>query len=553
LLLRALFCILPCFAVVSALSAQPLISPGGIVNSASFAPPLSPGGAIAQGSIFSIFGSKLGPATGVQPSAFPLGTALGGSSVKVIQGNTSVDAVPLYASDGLINAIMPSNAPTGKVSVQVTYGGTKSNLAPVQVAVSAPGIYTATGGGIGPGILQNFVATGVPPINSASATATPGQIMILWLTGLGPIKGPDNAAPPTGTLPFPVEVWVGGKSVTNIAYAGRTPCCAGVDEIAFTLPANVPAGCFVPVTVRVGGTAVSNTVTMAIDGQGAACSDAGNPFSAPLTQGKKVGVVSLVRQTRHSDSGTVTDLTADRATGAFVTASGSGFIFNAAVAVPPPGSCSVYSGVGDYTSGAAPFAFPTSVLDAGSLTLTGPAGNQSFAQTTVGSVTYYATPSGESSSLASFTAGAPALYLNAGTFKITGAGGADVGAFTASVTVPGSGITWTNRDQITTVDRTQPLTVNWSGTGAVTVEGVSYDAPTNTSTEFQCQAPAGSTSFTVPAWILANLPFSKIASPSSQALIGISSVSAPVPFTASGLDSGAVVVVSGQEKFVTLK
>ena len=52
--------------------AQPLISPKGIVNSASFAPPQTVGGAVAQGSIFSIFGTQMGPAAGVQPTAFPL-------------------------------------------------------------------------------------------------------------------------------------------------------------------------------------------------------------------------------------------------------------------------------------------------------------------------------------------------------------------------------------------------------------------------------------------------------------------------------------------------
>jgi len=31
---------------------------------------------------------------------------------------------------------------------------------------------------------------------------------------------------------------------------GRTPCCAGLDQIVFTLPADTPNGCYVPVTVR---------------------------------------------------------------------------------------------------------------------------------------------------------------------------------------------------------------------------------------------------------------------------------------------------------------
>ena len=66
----------------SALAAQPLISPGGVVNSASYQLPSLPGGALAQGSIFSIFGTGLGPPSpGVQASEFPLRVTLAGVSV----------------------------------------------------------------------------------------------------------------------------------------------------------------------------------------------------------------------------------------------------------------------------------------------------------------------------------------------------------------------------------------------------------------------------------------------------------------------------------------
>src|SRR5437016_3299765 len=83
------------------------IFPRGVVNAASFAAPGLPGGGIARGSIFSIFGKNLGP-TSSPMLAFPLVLNLGGASVKVSQGTTSVDAIPLFVSPGQINAIMPS-------------------------------------------------------------------------------------------------------------------------------------------------------------------------------------------------------------------------------------------------------------------------------------------------------------------------------------------------------------------------------------------------------------------------------------------------------------
>ena len=105
------------FLVTSAeLLALPRIVPKGIVNAAGFVRPGLPAGNIARGSIFSIFGGQLGPEAGAVVSSFPLQTSLAGVSIQVTQGETSVDAIPLFVRDGQINAIMPSDAPLGRVS-----------------------------------------------------------------------------------------------------------------------------------------------------------------------------------------------------------------------------------------------------------------------------------------------------------------------------------------------------------------------------------------------------------------------------------------------------
>jgi hypothetical protein len=81
---------------VAVAQAQPFIYSRGIVNAASFVPPGLPGGSIAQGSLFSVFGTALGPSNGVQVSAFPLGTSFQGVSVRVTRGAAAVDAIPVY-------------------------------------------------------------------------------------------------------------------------------------------------------------------------------------------------------------------------------------------------------------------------------------------------------------------------------------------------------------------------------------------------------------------------------------------------------------------------
>src|ERR1019366_8788403 len=246
-----------------AAQAAPAIYGGGVVNAANFMVNTLPGGGIAQGSIFTIFGSGLGPANYVQVSSFPLGPQ--------------------------INAVLPSNTPLGTVSLQVVYNGQASNWAPVQVVAHAPPVFTATGTGMGWAIFQNYVSASSQPLNSGLTAATPGQVGTLWLTGSGPISGADGDTPPVGDLPYLVEIFVGGVPVpaASILYSGRAPGISGLDQYVFSLPSNAPTGCFVPVYVRVAG-AVSGATTMAIMPQGGACSDTHNPISAALIAGGKI-------------------------------------------------------------------------------------------------------------------------------------------------------------------------------------------------------------------------------------------------------------------------
>jgi uncharacterized protein (TIGR03437 family) len=137
---------LPCLICAQA----PVIYTHGVTNAASYTASDLPTGAIALGSIFTIFGTNLGPATGVQVSAFPLGTTFHGVSITVTQCGTMVNAYPLYVGASSVNAIMPSNTPLGLVSVRLTYNGLQSNPIPVRVVNDSAGIFTFTGTGMGP-------------------------------------------------------------------------------------------------------------------------------------------------------------------------------------------------------------------------------------------------------------------------------------------------------------------------------------------------------------------------------------------------------------------
>jgi len=102
----------------------PMIS--AIENAATNIPPGLPNAAIAQGALFVVKGKNLGPANVVVASVFPLPTSIGGTSIQVTVGGTTVDAIMYYSLAGQIAAILPSRAPVGTGTLIVTYNGLAS-------------------------------------------------------------------------------------------------------------------------------------------------------------------------------------------------------------------------------------------------------------------------------------------------------------------------------------------------------------------------------------------------------------------------------------------
>jgi uncharacterized protein (TIGR03437 family) len=531
------------------LGQNPFIFNRGVVSAASFASPGLPNGGIARGSVFSIFGKSLGPAVD-PPLSFPLGTTLGGVSIQVSQGSVTANVIPLVVSPGQINALMPSNAPLGAASLRLTFGGRTSNPAPIQVVTTNFGIYTANSAGLGPGILQNFVTSDNQPINAPSIPAKPGQTITMWGTGLGPASGADNVAPTPGNLAAQTEVFVGGKSA-SVAYHGRSPCCSGSDQVIFTVPADAPTGCWVPVFVRTEGKYTSNVATMAISADGTPCTEPSNSVGTFLTKGGKLGAIIAFRQTVNQDIGVLQPVEAvsDDVVGVISQVSGGTFPFHRIFALPPAGACTVYTGAGNLAASLLTdtLGSTTKILDAG--------GTWSLAQaaspSTAGPVSLtpmFTTGSFAAQVGASVAAisGLPSnLFLNPGSYTLSAPGGADVRQFQAAFSMP-SAFTWTGRDALGLIDRTQALTLNWTGTPGgfqMFAAGGNVDNPSNSSALFFCSIPAGATSFTIPAPILSALPpTQKFLGRSKGALyLGAWNLANPVSFSASGLDLGVVI------------
>ncbi len=407
---------------------------------------------------------------------------------------------------------MPSNAPTGTVQVTVTYNNNTSAPVTAQVVTSNFAPFSVSGGR-GPGIVQNFVSGTQVPLNTASVTAAPGDVVILWGTGLGPLpNGQLDTQPPTGgQMPVPVTVNVGGINLTP-AYSGRAPSLAGIDQINFTLPPNVPQGCYVPVQITAAGLS-SNTITIAIAAGRQPCSDT-NPLSTMPRSGGKNATVVLSRMTFTDASKPASTGSVDIGLAIFEQQTTGGDLgFDLYASLPPRNSCTYYTNMNQINAvmvGGMP-STGSSSLDAGkTITLTGPKGAKGFSYSDASAqVSPYFSLLGASGSIANTGLSSSGPFLDPGSYTVSGTGGKDVGPFSFPITV-GSGATWTNRDQITSINRSQPLTITWSGGNPSNqvgvIMGIGSNPSNSTSAGFACLVTFDQQSFTVPASILANFP-----------------------------------------------
>lgn len=534
---------------------QPFVYYRGVVNAGSFLPPGLPNGAIARGSMFSVFGRNLGPASAQQVSAFPLQPTFAGVAVELSQGTNKVSALPVYVSAAQLNVILPSTTPLGAVSLRVVYNGQTGNPIPINVTAASIGLFSVNGGGFGPGIVQNFVSQASQPINSLSATARPGQTEILWGTGLGAATFSDAVAPTAVTLDTSLELFVGGVKAA-VSYAGRTPCCASIDQIVFAVPANAPSGCYVPVVARSCNGLVSNTVTMAIDSSGAPCRDAHNPLSSQFRGGGKTAITHLARETIRVDvrANPPYDVVSDTLLATFRDEAASDFFFSAFTALPPLGSCTNYGGSTTRVfSLGSPFARPGGQIDVGAaLTVESPARRVEAQAIGGGLEGTFAELLGGVSPVRAI----PVSVLSAGPFTIAALGKGSIAPF-RFVLEPVNTLSWTNRDQIVTVGRARDLTVTWSGTPGVSrgvailgfAERTSYNAVGG----FICLAQPNTTGFTIPSYVLSALPASDLAESSNSARISVGNIPLGTTASLAGFDYAVLGVSAWSGKTVIIQ
>lgn len=241
-------------------NAAPTLTAAGVVNGATFE-----SGAIAPGEIVSLFGTAIGPPT---PAGLALtNPRLVANSLEGLQVFFNGAPAPvLYASSGQVNVVVPyAVAAQSTAQVQLQYLGALSNAIALQIVPTAPGIFSITGSGQGPGAILN-ARDGT--VNSALNPAARGDWVSIFATGAG-VTTPASVDGFVASAPLPaptaqVSVTMGGLPCP-INFEGSAPgLVSGVLQINAQVPSGLAPSSAVPVQISVGSAVSPRAVTVAI-------------------------------------------------------------------------------------------------------------------------------------------------------------------------------------------------------------------------------------------------------------------------------------------------
>ena len=482
----------------------------GVVNPASNIPPGLPNYGIAQGSIFVVYGSNLGPASLVAAAALPLPTTAGlaGTSVSVTVNGMTVAAPMIYSFQTQVAAVLPSNTPVGTGTLTVTFNGAGGSI-PITVVATNFGISTVNQSGSGQGVVTYPNYALVTGTNSAK----PGDVLVVWGTGLGAITGSDAVIPTPSDLGTPIRVYVGGAQA-SVVYRGRSGS-PGLDQINIVVPQGVAAGCNVSLVIQTGNV-VSNTVSIPVAPTGGTCSDPGaagtsGTSAAPANLNNyRYGAIEIT-----SIAETLT-LNGQTSTTSLIGAAAG---FDQVTVTTPTGGTTSTSGTPGTVIDTTSFGSCSVLTLVTSLTGTGGGGSTGTSGVTVtpldaGKSLSLVPPNGSPIIMTSLAAGSyegTLSALPAGTYRFSnGSGGADVGPFTLTETLSPP-LVWTNQNiAATTINRSNPFTLTWTGgdpAGYVEISLSTEAVTTSAATEaiITCTAPVSAGQFTVPSYALLSL------------------------------------------------
>jgi uncharacterized protein (TIGR03437 family) len=244
------------------------VNPGGVVSASAFGEFTS----AAPGTWIEIYGTSLAADTrgwtAADFTAINAPTSLDGTFVTIGGQQAFVD----FISPGQVNALIPSNVPTG--TQQLTVTSPAGTSAPYSLTLNAlePGLLAPANFNIGG--TQYVVALFadnkyVLPTDAISGLisrpAKPGDIIVLYGVGFGPVT-PDipagQLAQELNTLASDFHISIGGVEC-QVQYHGLAPNYTGLYQFNIVVPPSAVSG-NQPLTFTVNGVAGTQTLYLAV-------------------------------------------------------------------------------------------------------------------------------------------------------------------------------------------------------------------------------------------------------------------------------------------------
>jgi uncharacterized protein (TIGR03437 family) len=214
----------------------PFYTPSSVVNAASFKV-----GALAPNTIGTLYGKDLAFVTrslGQEDLyAGTLPTTLLGSGVRLLINRTL--AFIYFVSPAQVNFLVPSTLAPGRAEIQLGLDGRYGEAVQVTLTEYSPALFQ----------LDPETALATRPdgsLVSAERPARPGEVVILYATGLGATR----PRLPAGQIPIGAawldklddfKILIDGQIVdrANVLYAGAAPGFAGLYQINLRLPSEL--------------------------------------------------------------------------------------------------------------------------------------------------------------------------------------------------------------------------------------------------------------------------------------------------------------------------
>jgi uncharacterized protein (TIGR03437 family) len=217
---------------------EPRVLSEGLLNAASLA-----SGRTSPGMLFTVFGRDL--ATAIEAAGavpWPINLA---NAMVTIEGIVA----PLhYASPTQINGQIPYEAAPGRAAAVVSVSGATSPPVSFELHASSPGIFLY-------GENRAVAVNADEKLNSAENPAAAGSIVVVYLTGIGPLdhplaSGQGALADPLSRPVAPYEARLGEQPL-SVQFLGMTPGFVGLAQANLLVP-RLPAGTY-PLVIKVGG------------------------------------------------------------------------------------------------------------------------------------------------------------------------------------------------------------------------------------------------------------------------------------------------------------